>query len=456
MTGATTTKDRAKRACVIGAGSAGLTAVKALKDARIDFDCYEMSDHVGGLWHFDPDPNGRSAAYRGLNSNAPKPLMQYAEFPMAEKLPGFPSHWDFGRYFEDYAKHFGLLEHIRFNTAVERVEPRADGAFDVQLADGTVERYTDVLVANGHHWNPKWPDFPGTFDGVAMHSHSYRDATFAVDKRVVVVGMGNSAMDIAVEVSDVARRAYLSARSGVHLVPKQIFGGKPDKHGLLALSYKPVRMITGAFVRWYQGSPESYGLPKPTHAFGDTHPTGSGRIVDRLAHGRVLPKPNISELRGDRVLFADGSEEEIDILIYCTGYWISFPFFDEDYISAPQNAIRPFLKVALPDRPGVWFIGLCQPIGAIQPLAEAQSRWVADILAGRASLPSVGEMRAAIERERRSDARRWVHSTRNTIEVDHLKYMRRLRREHKAGLKRGGGSVSSGAPSSAVSLARTA
>jgi hypothetical protein len=271
-----------------------------------------------------------------------------------------------------------------------------------------------------------------------MHSQTYRDAGFATDKRVVVVGMGNSAMDIAVEVSDVARQTYLVARSGVHLVPKHMFGKQPTKWGLLALSYKPVRRFTGAYIRWYSGSPESLGLPKPTHAFGDTHPTGSGRIADRLLHGRVVPKPNIAELRGDRVLFEDGTEEAVDILIYCTGYKITFPFFEERFISAPDNAIRPFLKVALPDRPGIWFIGLCQPIGAIQPLAEAQSKWVADILAGRACLPPVAEMRARIEEERRADAKRWVKSTRNTIEVDHWKYMRRLRREHREALKRGG------------------
>jgi dimethylaniline monooxygenase (N-oxide forming) len=425
-----------KKACIIGAGSSGLTAVKALKDAGIDFDCFEARDVVGGLWTFHPDPSGPSGAYRGLNSNAPKSLMQYDEYHLDDDLPAYPSHWDFSRYFRTYAEKFGLIERITFNTRVDKVTPLPSGRFKVETSDGQVREYSDIVVANGHHWNPRWPNFPGTFNGTQMHSRSYRDGSIAVDRKVVVVGLGNSAMDISAEVSDMARRVYLSARRGVHFGPKFLFGSAPSRKAFDSLSSKWGRMRSAFLVRLLYDSPESLGLPKPDHAFGDAHPSASSRLPDRIRHGRVIPKPNIAELKGDKVRFVDGTEVEADLIIYCTGYNISFPFFDEDYISAPENEINPYLQVALPDRPGIWFVGLCQPIGSIQPLAEVQSKWIADLIAGKASLPDTEEMKQDIATHRDAHRKRFVRSARNTIEVDHVKYRKQLERAHTLGLKR--------------------
>lgn len=428
-----------KRVCIIGAGSSGLTAVKALREAGVEFDCFEARNVVGGLWAFDPDPNGPSGAYRGLNSNAPKGLMQYDDYHLDDDLPLFPSHWDFARYFKAYAEKFGLMDRIAFNTRVNEVTPLASGDFLVDVGDGQERVYTDIIVANGHHWNPRWPSFPGTFDGTQMHSQSYRDASIALDKKIVVVGLGNSAMDISCEVSDMARQVYLSARRGVHILPK--FPPKsprrpPTRRSFDLLSTKLGRILVGAIMRTKYDTPEALGLPKPDHAFGDAHPSGSGRLHDRIKHGRVIPKLNVAELLGNKVRFADGSVVEADLIIYCTGYNISFPFFEEDYISAPENEINPYLQVVLPDRPGVWFLGLCQPIGSIQPLAEVQSKWIADVIAGRASLPEVDDMKQAIAAHRDAHRRRFVRSARNTIEVDHAKYRKQLERAHAEGLKR--------------------
>lgn len=428
----------AKKVCIIGAGSSGLTAVKALQDAGVDFDCFEARDVVGGLWSFDPDPNGPSGAYRGLNSNAPKDLMQYDEFHLAPDLPLFPSHWDFANYFRAYAENFGLIDRITFNTRVSKVTPISGDRFEVETSDGRQHEYSDIIVANGHHWHPRWPDFPGPFNGTQMHSQSYRDASFAVDRKIVVVGLGNSAMDIATEVSDMARKVYLSARRGVHILPK--FPQKtprrsPNRKSFNLLSNKFGRMLVGAMARRTYDTPEQLGLPKPDHAFGDAHPSASGRLPDRIKHGRVTPKPNIAALEGDQVRFVDGSTVEADLIIYCTGYNISFPFFDEGYISAPDNEIYPYLQIALPDRPGIWFVGLCQPIGSIQPLAEVQSKWIADLISGKASLPDTDEMKRVIAVNCEAHRKRFVRSARNTIEVDHFKYRTELERAHAWGLK---------------------
>ena len=228
-----------------------------------------------------------------------------------------------------------------------------------------------------------------------MHAHSYVDNSIFERRRAVVLGMGNSAMDIAVESSYVAEATYLAARQGVWIVPKYIFGKPVDQiRNDPRVPFKIRQRVIQQMLRSYSGSPEQYGLPKPNHRFGEAHPTVSGRILDRIQHGTVTPKPNIASLEGSQVRFVDGSAVEADVVVYCTGYKITFPFFDEDFISAPDNHIELFRRVFDPAVPNLFFIGLLQPLGAIMPLAEAQGAWVGDLLAGDYLPPSASEMRA--------------------------------------------------------------
>lgn len=429
------------RACIIGAGSSGLPAVKALKDAGIPFDCFETSDRVGGLWVYDNASYGLSGAYRGLNANAPKGLMQYSEYHLPASYPAYPTHSQFAEYFQAYAEHFDLLPHITFNTTVERVMQAADASLAVTLSDGTVRRYDCALVANGHHWSPRWPQppFPGTFGGEQMHSHTYRTPEIAHGKNVVVVGLGNSAMDISSEVSLLANRTYLSARSGVPITSKYVFGKPPPPWAFHLFSFRAGRRLMDLSMKLIEGSPESYGLPKPQCLLGETHPSGSDQIFTALRRGRIQPKPNIAELLDDKVRFCDGTVESVDLIIYCTGYNIDFPFFDQKYISAPDNEIHLFKQVFDPDHPRIIFIGLCQPLGSIQPLAEMQSKWVADYLTGHYALPDETRMRKAIGDDALWRAERFVKSARNTIEVDHFHYARSLRKEIRIGRRRATG-----------------
>lgn len=431
------TTSNAPRACVIGAGSAGLAACAGLKRAGVDFDCYEKSDRVGGLWVFD-NSSGVAAAYRTLSSNAPKGYMGYRDFPMADDLPAYPSHWDFARYFDDYARHFGLHEHIRFQTEVTHVSPESSGGFTVTLADGRTERYDYVLVANGHHWDARMPEpmFPGTFHGTLMHSRDYRDCEFLAGKRVVVVGIGNSAVDIACEAAHLADETYLSVRRGAYIMPKFVFGMAPPNWLLNSASHKPGRIMLGALMRLANGRAQDYGLPVPDHSFGDAHPTMSASVMDELRLGRIKPKPQIAELLDNRVRFVDGTVEDVDVIVCATGYRITFPFFDEAYVSAPNNQIALYHRVIDPERPGLFFIGLCQPLGAIQPLAELQGKWIGELLTGRCTLPAAAEMRRAIEADQRWLRKRFINSTRHTVQVDHNHYVKTLRREMRAGQRR--------------------
>jgi dimethylaniline monooxygenase (N-oxide forming) len=432
--------ERLPRACIIGAGSSGIAAAKALHERSIPFDCLEKSDRVGGNWVF-ANKNGMSAAYRDLFINTSRPRMQYTDFPMPESYPDFPHHTQIATYFDDYVDHFGFREKISFETGVRHAERREDGVWEIELEDGETRLYDALLVANGHHWNARWPEpaFPGSdsFAGEQMHAHSYLDNRMLAGKRVVVLGMGNSAMDIAVESSYVAESTYLSARQGVWIVPKYMFGKPVDQlRNDPRIPFKIRQRFTQALLKSYSGPPERYGLPKPNHRFGDAHPTVSGRILDRIQHGTIEPKPNIAALEGSQVRFTDDSVVDADVVIYCTGYKITFPFLDEGFISAPDNHIELFRRVFHPDVANIFFIGLLQPLGAIMPLAEAQGAWVGDHLLGDYALPSAAEVRADIAEDQESMRKRYVASKRHTIQVDYDDYLHDLAKERAEGLDR--------------------
>ncbi|HEV7586321.1 MAG TPA: NAD(P)-binding domain-containing protein [Solirubrobacteraceae bacterium] len=428
------------RACIIGAGSSGIAAAKSLHERGIPFDCFEKSDRVGGNWVFG-NKNGMSAAYRDLFINTSRPRMEFTDYPMPESYPDFPHHTHIAAYFEKYVEHFGFREKITFDTGVERATRDASGVWNVELDTGEVRRYEALLVANGHHWNPRWPEpaFPGSdsFTGEQLHAHSYRENSIFAGKRAVVLGMGNSAMDIAVEASYVAERTYLAARQGVWIVPKYIFGKPVDQmRNDPRVPFKIRQRMTQALIRGYSGPPERYGLPKPNHRFGEAHPTVSGRILDRIQHGTITPKPNIASFDGGKVSFADGSEVDADVVVYCTGYKITFPFFDEDFVSAPDNRIELFRRVFHPDVPNLFFIGLLQPLGAIMPLAEAQGAWVGDYLLGDYAPPEPARMRAEIQADQTAMRARYVASKRHTIQVDFDDYLHALARERHEGAVR--------------------
>jgi dimethylaniline monooxygenase (N-oxide forming) len=427
------------RVCVVGAGSSGIAALKALRERGLPVDCFEASDRVGGNWVFG-NRNGMSSAYRSLHINTSRERMEFDDFPMPKSYPDFPHHTHIATYFDDYVDHFGLRDAIRFETPIQHVRRRDDGVWEVTAGSETFA-YDAVVVANGHHWDPRWPEppFPGSesFAGEQIHSHYYREEEQLQGKDVVVLGMGNSAMDIAVDASYHARSVYLAHRRGAHVIPKYLFGRPIDQ--LSTNARVPARIRWGVLrtlLKVTQGDMTRYGLKAPDHKFAEAHPTISGRILDRLSHGAITPKPNIERLEGDRVLFEDGSWVHADLVVYCTGYKVTFPFFDEDFISAPDNELALFRHVFDPDVGGVFFVGLLQPLGAIMPLAAEQGRWIARYLRGEYALPRDATMREDIVRERAAMHKRYVASKRHTMQVDYDDYVLALRQEVEAGAKR--------------------
>ncbi|MEA2480185.1 MAG: hypothetical protein QOJ07_2107 [Thermoleophilaceae bacterium] len=428
------------RACVIGAGSSGIAIAKTLHRKGIPFDCFELSDRVGGNWVFG-NKNDVSSSYRTLHINTSRERMQYSDFPMPRTYPDFPRHDQIAAYFDSYVDHFGFRDKIRFETGVDHVSRRADGVFEVRIATGEKLEYDSVIVCNGHHWDARMPEpsFPGadSFRGDQIHSHDYKDESQLAGKDVVVLGMGNSAMDIAVDASYHANSTYLAARRGAHIVPKYVFGKPIDQIG--GAEWVPMwvrRPIMASILKLANGDLPAYGLQEPDHRFGEAHPTVSGRILDRLAHGAVTPKPNIERLEGDRVHFTDGTSVHADLVVYCTGYKITFPFFDEDFVSARDNELRLYMRMFHPTVPGLFFGGLIQPLGAIMPIAERQADLFAAALLGGYALPSLARMEREIDRTREAMRKRYVASKRHTIQVDYDDYMKQLRKELEAGAER--------------------
>jgi len=431
-----------RKVCIIGAGSSGIAAAQVLGARGIPFDCFEKGSYIGGNWRYEND-NGMSSAYRSLHINTSRRVMAFKSLPMPEDYPDYPDHFQMAAYFDEFADHFGLREKISFRTEVTKAEP-SDGEWAVTTkaesgAEAT-ERYRAVLVANGHHWDPRWPEpaFPGAdkFEGEQLHAHHYREPDVLRGKRVLVLGLGNSATDIAVESSRIADKTFLASRRGAYVIPKYVNGKPIDELSNPLTSMTPLALqrffAMRALAVASAADPTAYGLPKPDHKLFEAHPTVSSELLPRLGHGDITPKPNIERFTGGRTMrFVDGTSEEIDLVVYCTGYKITFPFFRPEVLEAPDNQLPLFRRVVSVSRPGLYFIGFVQPPGPIMPLAEAQAEWIADLLSGRAALPSPAEMEREIAVEEEKQRKRFVASKRHTVEVDFYPYLHEIRRERK-------------------------
>lgn len=431
-------------ACVIGAGAAGLAAGRALAIRGIDFAWFERGSMVGGLWRIDND-NGGTPAYRTLHLNSSRPATQYPSFSMPEDWPDYPSHELIAEYLQDYAAHNRLTERITFDTEVVDVSPLGSGlpgahGWRVETRNritGATDSFTcrSVVVANGHHDTPTIPEFPGEFTGQAFHSRDYLEPSVFAGKDVVVVGVGNSGMDIACDAAKVANRVYLVTRHGVHVIPKYAFGKPADQLNNRFIAYVPFEVERGlyeAILRVSTGRPQDRGLPTPDHRLLSAHPTVSAELYDRVGHGDIVMKPGIAELAGDCIRFDDGSEVHADVLVYATGYQVTLPFLAPAVLDPVDNQMPLYLRVVPPDRPGLYFVGFIQTIGANIPLYEYQSEWIGDLLIGQCALPSRSTMQDWIRRDAASMAKRYVRSNRHTMQVDYWRYIRTMKEARAA------------------------
>ncbi len=440
------------RTAIIGAGISGLTAGKMLGDYGVDYTCYESSDRIGGNWAFG-NPNGHSSAYRSLHIDTSKHRLSFKDFPMPEDYPDFPHHTQIKAYLDSYAEAFGLLERIRFQNGVQKATPLPGGGWSLQLQDGSTDEVELLVVANGHHWDPRTADFPGEFTGESMHSHHYIDPETPLHlkgKRILVVGLGNSAADISVELSSrsLQNTVTLSTRSSAWIVPKYAYGLPADKYYVTSphLPLKWQRWMVQKMQFMTGSNPELYGLPKPNHKFFEAHPTQSVELPLRLGSGDITPKGNVARLDGETVHFEDGTSADFDVIVYATGYNITFPFFDPEVISAPGNHIRLFKRMFLPERRDTVFMGFAQATPTLFPFVEAQARLLAAYAVGAYAPPSAAEMERVIDEDNAKYMGHVLDRPRHTQQLDYFVYEHDLRaKEIPAGLARARSLAVSGA-----------
>lgn len=431
------------RVCIIGAGCSGFTTAKRLADYGIPFDVFEASDNIGGNWYFK-NPNGMSACYKSLHIDTSKWRLAFEDFPVPPDWPDYPHHAQLLQYFHDYVDHFGIREHIRFNTRVEKAVRRKGGGWDITLSSGETRFYEALAVANGHHWAARIPAYPGTFNGPQIHSHDYRSPFEPIDcigKRILVVGLGNSSMDISSELSSrpIAEKLFVSARRGVWVFPKYI-GGKPgDKNPAPAWMPRWLRHRIGErMVKKLIGTMPDYGLPEPEFGMFESHGTVSGEFLLRAGSGDLTMKVGIDRLDGDSVIFTDGSREQIDVIIWATGYDIKFPFFEDADLQADSENRPPplFKRIMKPGVPDLFYMGLAQPLPTLVNFAEQQSKLVGAYLAGQYLPPSEVEMRQIISADEAYYTGFYYESRRHTIQLDFDHYVRVLKKELAKGAKR--------------------
>ncbi len=426
------------RVCVIGAGLSGLAVAHALKERGIPFVCLEKAPDVGGIWR-QPGAGERGPGYLSLHLNTAKQLTGYADFPMPSSYPLYPRHSQFAAYLRSFAEWAGLLGHVELRTEAVSVRQDADGGWTVvsRDADGaeTSRRFEQVVVASGHHTDPALPDpLPAgadSFTGTILHSLDYRDGGDYDGRRVVVVGLGASAVDIAADLSRHAEQTLLSVRRGLHIVPKQLFGMSVDEIAeapwWTEMSFAEQRRWVERALLVARGRLGDYGLPEPDHPVFSSATTLSDEILSRIRHGAVTPKPAIGSFDGDRVVFTDGTSVTADAVVYCTGFRMTFPFLPAGCPVAADGSVELYRRVVPADRPGLYFVGLVRPVGSITRLVEAQAQWVARLVDGEAELPAAGEMREEIATYLAGIVQRYGRAPGASVQVDVGPYLAEFR-----------------------------
>ncbi|MCA2980867.1 MAG: NAD(P)-binding domain-containing protein [Myxococcaceae bacterium] len=421
------------RIAVIGAGPSGIAAAKALLDEGLnDVVVFDRGREVGGNWVFS-EASGHSSVFETTHIISSKAYSEYDDFPMPVEYPDYPSHRQLAAYFQAYARSFGLYRLVRFDTTVVSCTRGPRGGWEVVSEQGgqrTCERFDQLVVANGHHWKPRLPSYPGSFSGAFLHSHDYKRSAPFAGQRVLVIGGGNSACDVAVETSRVSARTELSWRRGYWVVPKFVFGVPGDHiHNVLVngAPWVPRALRTWAnelMLRLVNGSNARYGLPEPDHAFGATHPTINSELLYFLRHGRITARPDVARLDGQRVHFVDGTHGDFDCVIACTGYVIAHPFFERSFLDFSEGPVPLYLKMIHPRYADLHFIGLFQPLGCIWPAAALQAKLMARRLVGRWSPPD--DLEAAVHAELAHPDVEQLATPRHTITVDYPYFRRRL------------------------------
>jgi cation diffusion facilitator CzcD-associated flavoprotein CzcO len=376
------------RVCVVGGGPAGMALARALLARGVPFDVWERHGDVGGIWD---QSNPGSPVYDSAHFISSKTQSHYHDFPMPEHYPDYPSHRQILAYMRSFAETFGLHEHVRFGVGVAATERTADG-WTVTTTDGGVHHYGSLVCATGTNWHASMPDYPGTFTGEIRHSNTYRSMSEFSGKRVLVIGAGNSGVDIACDAAQAADRAAISLRRGYHFIPKHLFGIPSDEFAASG-PHLPMwleQRMFGVMLRVLNGRLSRYGLPKPDHRLFETHPIMNTQLLHHLSHGDVVAKPDVARFDGTTVHFTDGTSEDFDLVLCATGYRWSIPYLDPSHLQ--WRGGRPDLYLNLFSRtdPSLYALGYMETNGGAYKLFDQMADLIARTIAARQSGRSAG------------------------------------------------------------------
>jgi thioredoxin reductase len=362
------------RYVVVGAGPAGLAALKAMIDAGHEVDCFEQSETIGGHWNHD---------YDALHLITSSRVTGFDGFPMPGDWPLFPHRDLMLRYFHLFADAHALKERITFQMAVDRIEPietsgpTGSAGWFVTTGDGERRRYDGVLIANGHLRDPKIPSVPGTFTGQQIHSGQYHNTREIDGERVLVVGSGNSGCDLAVDCAQAFLRTDIVIRRGHFFQPKTFFGkARAELAFLREFTFEEQDLITRLMMRVSVGTHAEYpGMPAPDHhALADGPPVVNDLLLYWIQHGRIGIRPGMERFDGRTVRFSDGSSADYDTILWATGFHASLPFLDERLLQRRDGVpLRVGGAVVPLDLEKLYLIGMISARGPQPPIYPAQA-----------------------------------------------------------------------------------
>lgn len=424
------------RYCVIGAGAAGLATARQFAARGLAFDVLEAADDIGGIWDA-----GRADSPMSRNTHviASKALQAFTDFPMPAEYPDYPGHAQVLAYLHDFADAHELWPHIRLHSAVRRVRPAVDGpaaGWRVTLADGSDHNYAGVVIATGHDRLPRRVEFDGTASIPVLHANEYHHPAQLADRRVLVVGAGQSAADILSDCVVTAASTLHSSRRGFYCMPKYLFGRTTDSM-LQTPMWRPLRRASyKAFFRFLRYRSAALGIPVPDFTDGLVIPMLGDQLHHAYTHGDITYKPGIRSIDDDRVTFTDGTEEKVDLVILATGYLPSYPFVDKAHLNWSPDQLRPglYLNIFPPGTPNLFVVGMVRPIGSHWDIYEAQAGLVADYLRARAETSSHIARFDAKVREGRVELRaglRLYNAGQYPLVVEKQEYRNQIRRHAK-------------------------
>ncbi|XP_037681289.1 dimethylaniline monooxygenase [N-oxide-forming] 4 isoform X2 [Choloepus didactylus] len=416
-----------KRVAVIGAGVSGLSSIKCCLDEDLEPTCFERSNEIGGLWKFtETSKDGMTRVYRSLVTNVCKEMSCYSDFPFQEDYPNFMNQGKFWDYLQEFAEHFDLLKYIQFKTTVCSITKPPDFSETGQWVvvtetEGRQERavFDAVMVCTGHFLNPRLPleSFPGIhkFKGQILHSQEYKIPEGFQGKRVLVIGLGNTGGDIAVELGRMAAQVLLSTRTGTWVIGRSSDGGYPCNMMIIRRCHNFIaQVLPSCVLRWIQErqlnkrlNHENYGLniikgKKTKLIVNDELPTC-------ILCGAVTMKTSVKAFTETSALFEDGTvEENIDVVIFATGYTFSFPFLEEPLRSLCTKKMSLY-KLVFPsslEKATLAMIGLISLKGSILASTELQARWATRVFKGLCKIPPPQKLMADITKKEQLIKRR--------------------------------------------------